>query len=311
MKFLVFPLFVLATVVMALPADTAPYAEQIQKWRATREEKLRAPNSWLSLAGRYPLKTGENTFGTGKNNDVIFPAQLAGVGPERLGTLDVDARAKKVTLHLADGVSMTSGGKPFTGERVLGTGIGKRDWVSLGPLSMHIIARGGKYVLRLANNDGPTRKNFPGCVWYAPDEAYKVEAKFVPYLPGRTLSIVNIIGETSQEPCPGYAEFQLHGQTHRLDAIAENGGLFFVFRDATAGDTTYGASRFIDIEKQPGDNETFTLDLNKAYNPPCAFSEFTTCPLPPKQNILKTRIEAGEKYQGRHHERTVRASKAD
>jgi hypothetical protein len=101
---------------------------------------------------------------------------------------------------------------------------------------------------------------------------------------------------------------QRHGQTHRLDAIAENGGLFFVFRDATAGDTTYGASRFLDIERQPQDNESFTFDFNKAYNPPCAFSEFTTCPLPPKQNILKTRIEAGEKYQGRHHERSARAT---
>jgi uncharacterized protein len=308
MKHLLLAFPVLWSIPMALAADNSPYADQIQKWRATREEKLRAPNSWLSLAGRYPLKTGSNTFGTGKNNDVVFPASLAGVGPERLGTLDVDPQAKKVTLKLADGVSMTSGGQPFTGERVLSTRTDKRDWVSLSPLSMLIIARGGKYILRLADNESPVRKNFPGCVWYPPDEAYKVEAKFVPSLPGRTLSIVNIIGETSQEPCPGYAEFQLHGQTHRLDAIAENGGLFFVFRDATAGDTTYGASRFIDIAKQPPDNASFTLDLNKAYNPPCAFSEYTTCPLPPKQNILKTRIEAGEKYQGRHRERPIRVS---
>ena len=307
MKHLLPALVVLMNIPIASAAENAPFADQIQKWRATREEKLRAPNSWLSLAGRYPLKPGSNTFGTGKNNDVIFPATLAGVGPERLGTLEVEPQAKKVTLKLADGVSMTSGDKPFTGERVLGTRTGKRDWVSLGPLSMHIIARGGKYILRLADNEGPVRKNFPGCVWYPADEAYKVEAKFVPYPEGRTLSIVNIIGETSQEPCPGYAEFQLHGQTHRLDAIAENGGLFFVFRDATAGDTTYGASRFIDIDKQPQDNSTFTLDFNKAYNPPCAFSEYTTCPLPTKQNILKTRIEAGEKYQGKHREQSARA----
>jgi uncharacterized protein (DUF1684 family) len=292
----------------AFSAENAPYADQIQKWRATREEKLRDANSWLSLVGRYPLKPGPNTFGTGKNNDVIFPASLAGLGPDRLGTLDVDPKAKKVTLKLSDGVSMTSGGKPFTGERFLGTRTDKRDWVSLGRLSMHIIARGGNYVLRLADNESPLRTHFPGCIWYPPDEVYKVEAKFVPYPAGRTLSIVNIIGESSQQPCPGYAEFQLHGQTHRLDAIAEDGGLFFVFRDATAGDTTYAASRFLDIAKQPQDNASFTLDFNKAYNPPCAFSTYTTCPLPPKQNILKTRIEAGEKYPGRHRERAARAS---
>ncbi len=244
------------------------------------EEKLRAANSWLSLVGRYPLKPGPNTFGTGKNNDVIFPAPLAGLGPERLGTLDVDPKAKKVTLKLSDGVSMTSGGKPFTGERVLGTRTDKRDWVSLGRLSMHLIARGGNYVLRLADNESPLRTHFPGCVWYPPDEAYKLEAKFVPYPAGRTLSIVNIIGETSQQPCPGYAEFQLHGQTHRLDAIAEDGGLFFVFRDATAGDTTYAASRFLDIAKQPPDNASFhagfqqglqsPLRLFRVYNLPAA-----------------------------------------
>jgi uncharacterized protein (DUF1684 family) len=301
LQYFLLTLFALADISVALTAENSAYVDQIHKWRATREEKLRADNGWLTLAGRYPLKAGANTFGTGKNNDVVFPAALAGVGPERLGTLDVDPQAKKVTLKLADGISMTSGGKPFAGERVFSTRPGKRDWVSLGPLSMHIIARDGKYVLRLADNESAVRKNFPGCVWYPPDEAYKVEAKFVPYLAshlgGKTLSIVNIIGETSQEPCPGYAEFQLHGQTHKLDAIAENGGLFFVFRDATAGDTTYSASRFIDIAKQPQDNESFTLDFNKAYNPPCAVSEYTTCPLPPKQNILKTRIEAGEKYR--------------
>jgi uncharacterized protein (DUF1684 family) len=285
---------------MALPADSPSYADEIQKWRATREEKLRADNGWLTLAGRYPLREGPNTFGTGKNNDVIFPAALAGVGPERLGTLDVDREGKKVTLKLADGVSMLSGGKTFTGERVFSTSAGKRDWVGLGRLSMHIIERNGRYVLRLADNESLVRKNFAGCVWYPPDEAYKVEAKFVPYPGGKTLSIVNIIDEVSKQPCPGYAEFQLNGQIHRLDAIKEGEGLFFVIRDATSGDTTYGASRFLDIEKQPQANETFTLDFNKAYNPPCSFSEFTTCPLPPKQNILKTRIEAGEKYVRKH-----------
>jgi uncharacterized protein len=314
MKYLLPTLFAFLALPTALRAENSPYGDEIQKWRATREQRLRADNGWLTLAGRYPLKEGSNTFGTGKNNDVVFPAALAGVGPERIGTLEVDPKEKKVTLNLADGVSMTSGGKSFTGARVLGTRTDKRDWVSLGRLSMHIIERNGKYVLRLADNGSLVRKNFPGCVWYPPDEAYKVEAKFVPYPGGRTLSIVNIIGENSQQPCPGYAQFPLQGKVHRLDAIKEGEGLFFVFRDATAGDTTYRASRFIDIDKQPKDNESFTLDFNKAYNPPCAFSEFTTCPLPPKQNILKTRIEAGEKYQQRHpdrssHQRTLGADR--
>ena len=310
MKYLLIALLVFANIPSAPAAEHTPYADQIQKWRATREEKLCAANSWLSLVGRYPLRPGLNTFGTGKNNDVIFPAALAGVGPARLGTLDVDPTGKKSHAETGGRRFDDRRGKPFTGERVSARALTSATGSAWDRLSMHIIARDGKYVLRLADNESPLRTHFPGCVWYPPDAAYKLEAKFVPYLAGRTLSIVNIIGETSQQPCPGYAEFQLHGQTHRLDAIAENGGLFFVFRDATAGDTTYGASRFLDIEKQPQDNESFTFDFNKAYNPPCAFSEFTTCPLPPKQNILKTRIEAGEKYQGRHRERPVRVSGA-
>jgi uncharacterized protein len=297
MKYVLLALFAFGHTLMSPPAENSPYAEEIQKWRAKREDKLRADNGWLTLAGRYPLKEGSNTFGTGKNNDVIFPTALAGIGPERLGTLVVDLKEKKVTLKLSDGVSMASGGKSFTGERVLSARPDKRAWVGLSRLSMHIIERDGRYVLRLADNESPLRKNFAGCVWYPPDEAYKVEARFVPYPGGKTLSIVNIIDEISKQPCPGYAEFELHGKVHRLDAIQEGEGLFFVFRDATAGDTTYGASRFLDIDQQPKANESFTLDFNKAYNPPCSFSEYTTCPLPPKQNILKTRIEAGEKYE--------------
>ncbi len=281
---------------MTTNADAPRYADEIQKWRATREERLRAENGWLTLVGRYPLKDGANTIGTGKGNDVVFPAALKGTGPERLGTVHVDRTAKTVTLKLADGVSMVSGGKSFTGERVLGTSTTKRDWVALERLSMHTIERDSKYVLRLADNEAPVRKNFPGCKWYAPDESFRVRAKFVPYQEEKSLTIVNIIDEVSKQPCPGYAEFTLKDRTYRLDAIKEGEGLFFVFSDETAGDTTYKPGRFLDIEKQPAANETFTLDFNKAYNPPCAFSAHTTCPLPPKQNVLSARIEAGEKY---------------
>jgi uncharacterized protein (DUF1684 family) len=293
-------LLVAASAYSLLLGGISPYAEEIRKWQAVREQRLRADNGWLTLAGRYALKEGANSFGVGEHNDVVFPAALKGAGPERLGAIHVDSKANKVTLKLADGVSMTNGGNPFTGERVLGAVPGKRDWVSLGRLSFHIIERDGKYFLRLADNESQVRKHFAGCDWYPPDDAYKVEAKFVPYSEGKMLSIVNIIDEVSRQPCPGYAEFRLNGAVHRLDAIKEGDGLFFVFRDATAGDTTYRPARFLDIEKQPKANETFTLDFNKAYNPPCAFSAYTTCPLPPKQNVLKTRIEAGEKYRQHH-----------
>jgi uncharacterized protein (DUF1684 family) len=281
----------------AIPAaaDDRAYDNELRAWRDSREKRLRADNGWLTLAGRFPLKSGPNTFGTGKDNDVVFPPQLKGVGPDRLGTLLVDGEAKKVTLQLADGVTMLSGDKPFTGERVFATD--HPDWVGLGRFRMHIIVRDGRYVLRLADNESAVRKNFKGCVWYPADENYKVEATFVPYAADKTLRIVNVLGVVSNEPCPGFAVFKLNGETYKLDAIAEDQGLFFVFRDETAGETTYGSARFLTIEKKPKDNATFTLDFNKAYNPPCAVSQFTTCPVAPKQNVLKVRAEAGEKYR--------------
>lgn len=273
------------------------YIADIEAWREKVETSLRRDNGWLTLAGRFIMKPGVNTFGTGKNNDIVLPPELKGAVPETIGALVVDKGALKVTLKLADGVSMVSEGTPFTGERAMKTSSEKRDWISLNRISMHIIERNGTFVLRLADNESLVRKNFPGRLWYAPKNNFVVDAKFVPYPPGRTLSIVNVIDEISEEPSPGFVEFKINGKTHKMDVIGNDDGLFFVFRDGTSGDTTYRPSRFLFVDKKPEPNTTFKLDFNKAYNPPCAFSEFTTCPLPPKQNIMQTRIEAGEKYR--------------
>lgn len=277
-------------------SDEPTYAERVLQWQAQREARLRADNGWLTLVGRFPLEPGENTFGSGSDNRVVFPSALAGVGPPRLGALDVDPAAGTVTLRPAEGVEMTRGGIPQSGPQALGTSPERRDWVSLGRLSFHVIEREGKFILRLADNESPLRREFPGCRWYAPDPRFRVEARFVPYAPGRSLRIVNVVDEVGEQPCPGYAEFELDGRTHRLDAIREGQGLFFIFRDATAGDTTYASGRFLDVPQQPEPQATFDLDFNQAYNPPCAWSAYTTCPLPPPQNVLSTRIEAGEKF---------------
>ncbi|MBL8519215.1 MAG: DUF1684 domain-containing protein [Betaproteobacteria bacterium] len=279
-------------------ANPVDYVQSIEKWRAAREASLRNDNGWLTLAGRFQMKPGANTFGTGKKNDIVFPPELKGVGPETIGTFHVDATAKKVTLKLTPGTWMSAEGKAFTGERSMGIGTEKRDWIALGRMAMHIIERDGKYILRLANNESKVRSGFKGRIWYPADESFKVEAKYTAYPPGKSIPIVNVIDEISDTPCPGYVEFKLKGVSHKLDVVGnDNDGLFFVLRDGTSGDTTYRPSRFLFTDKKPQDGETFTLDFNKTYNPPCAFSEFTTCPLPPEQNILKTRIEAGEKVR--------------
>ena len=274
----------------AQAADPA-YAKTVTDWRAKVEKSLRADNGWLTLAGRYVLKPGENTFGTGASNDVVFPK---GLGPAGMGSVFVEPG--RVTVKMVPGLKMKKDGIEYS-ERDMGTSVEKRDWVSVGRAAFHFIERDGKYIMRLADNESEVRRKFGGRVWYEVNDNYRVQARFVPYEPGKKISIVNVLDEVSDEPVAGYVEFEIAGRgPYRLDALDDDGGLFIIFSDATAGDTTYKPGRFLYVEEKPAPNTRFLLDLNRAYNPPCAFSEFTTCPLPPKQNQHKVRIEAGEKY---------------
>lgn len=299
MKAFVFLAPVLAAAVLAAPLPAladAEYVKTVQEWRANVDKGLRRDNGWLTLAGRYVMKPGVNTIGSAPGNDLLLPK---GVGPDQLGQVIVDG--KMVILKLKDGITMKGKEGEFKGERVLLTDSSNRDWVSLGRMSFHVIERKGTYVLRLADNESEVRKQFAGRFWYDVDESAKVAGKFVPYPPGRTIPIVDIIDELHDMASPGYVEFQLKGQTLRLDAVAEPGDkeLFIILKDQTAGNGTYNSGRFLVVEWPEAVREKggpVTIDFNKTYNPPCAFSEFTTCPLPPKQNQLKLKLEAGEKY---------------
>jgi uncharacterized protein len=295
MRILALPLLLLAACASTAPTEPvdAAWQKSLVDWRQRAEKSLRADNGWLTLAGRYVLKPGANTFGTGPGNDVVFPK---GLGPDRMGSITI--AGGKVTLTMAPGLTVRKEGMDLD-ELVLGTDLERRDWVTRGRMAMHVIKLEDRYVLRLADNESEVRKGFESRVWYAPDPAYRVSAKFVPYPPGRKVTIVNVLDEASDEPSPGYVEFELDGRVQRLDAVGEDEGLFFVLRDATAGDTTYRPGRFLYLEKKPEPGKPFVLDLNRTYNPPCAFSAYTTCPLPPKQNILKVRVEAGERYPPR------------
>ena len=272
------------------------YVDAVTQWRAKVDTSLRRDNGWLTLAGRYVMESGENTIGSAKNNNIVLPE---GIGPERLGSMIIDGNM--VILKPADGITMKAQEGDFKGERVMVTSGESRDWVALGKMALHVIERRGTYVLRLADNASLNRKNFPGRIWYDVNEGLRVQGKFVPFEPGKTLQIVDVIDELHDMDSPGYVEFKLNGKTMRLDAVADPGDneLFIIMRDETAGKGTYNAGRFLAVEWPEAVRDKggpVTIDFNKAYNPPCAFSEFTTCPLPPEQNILKVRIEAGEKY---------------
>ncbi|MEP6702645.1 MAG: DUF1684 domain-containing protein, partial [Betaproteobacteria bacterium] len=269
------------------------YKSDIDAWRAKAEKSLRSDNGWLTLAGRHELSEGVNTVGTASDNKIVL---APGVAPEHLGTITVDTG--KVTLKLADGIEMFNARSDTLGfsERTLQTDLDRRDWVYLGRMSFHVIRRDDdRYILRVSDQENPVRRNFAGRIWYDVNPSLKVDARFVPYT-GKKIDIVNVLGEVSQEDVAGYLEFRLNGKTYKLDALADPGEpLFVIFGDNTGKSATYPSGRFLQVAV-PMDGRT-VIDFNKAYNPPCAFSAFTTCPLPPPQNVLKASIAAGEKFR--------------
>ncbi len=281
---------------IAAAADVTPYAAEIAAWRSRAEASLRKDLGWLTIAGRWELKNGKNTLGANPASDVVLPKELS---PPKLGVLHVGSEG--VRLALAPGVRMWT--EPVAGERgaeftqrMLQTRDGAPEWVSSGRMSFYVFTRDdGKSILRIADRESRHRKEFAGRVWYDVKPDMRVPARFVPYPAGTKIPVANVRGEISEEDAAGRVEFDLAGHKHHLDVFAEDdGALFIILRDATSGVTTYPPGRFLRAEK-PADGRT-VLDFNKTYNPPCAFSAYTTCPLPPPQNWLQARVDAGEKY---------------
>ena len=197
-------------------------------------------------------------------------------------------------VHIKPGVVGTMNGKRIeTAELRPDT----PDQVTLGDLRLLVHASGDRYAVRLKDKNSALRRNFAGLRWYPIDASYRVTARFVPYDKPKNVEVQNIMGDTGTMAVPGYVVFTLHGQEVRLEPEADGNDFSFVFRDLTSGKETYGAARFLDTTLSP--NGQVILDFNEAYNPPCAYNPYTTCPLPLPQNRLRVRIEAGEmKYSG-------------
>jgi len=283
----------------AATASAAPvsHEQEIRDWQTRRAERLQAPDGWLSLVGLFWLQEGENRFGSDSANRVIFPAKA----PADAGTLDLEAG--HVTLHAR--APLTIGGKAVTAATRLldDSDPNGPTLVELGTIRFQIIKRGPRYGVRIKDPEAETRTKFVGLEYYPTDAKWRVEATFEPYNPTKNIPITDVTGMTSDNVSPGALVFTLDGQTYRIDPILEDGSdeLFIIIKDATSRDTTYQAGRYM-YAKKPGPDGKVIVDFNKLYNPPCAFTAFATCPLPPKQNILPIRIEAGEKrYAGSHH----------
>jgi uncharacterized protein (DUF1684 family) len=284
----------LAAAAHAAPIADATWRDDLAAWRTRASEGLKRERGWLSITGRWELAPGVTKVGSAQGNDIVLPAELA---PPSLATIEV--RGGKAMLRLARGQSMqvvekNVPGASFTERQVL-PGDARIEWVTGGRLSLQFVKRDdGRFVLRSADREAPLAREFTGRAWYEPSLDFRIPARFVAQPKGTRIPIVNVRGEVSEEEVAGHLEFALDGKTVRLAALDDDGDLFVIFRDGTSGKTTYPPGRFISI-KRPADG-AWVVDFNRAYNPPCAFSAYTTCPLPPQENWLGAAVVAGERY---------------
>jgi uncharacterized protein len=274
-----------------MSAETAAFIADQQAWRDQRKAGLLEPEGWTSLIGLHWIDPGAHFLGSDADNGI----RLA-MGPEHLGMLEL--KNDMLRFVPEKGAAVTLDGEPLTRSTALRAdddpaGASKLGF-DQGKGVATVIKRGDRHALRVRHADAPTRTGFRGLEYWPAEPDWQVSGRFVAHAPGQTLEIANIIGITDKVPNPGAVEFERAGQTFRLEALDEGGDtLFFVFADRTNGHGSYGAGRFLDAPK-PDAQGRVTLDFNRAYNPPCAFTAFATCPLPPPENRLDLAISAGE-----------------
>jgi len=275
-----------------MSARAAAFNVTQQEWRKQREAALTQPEGWTSLIGLHWIDRGAHHLGSAADNGVRL-----GLGPEHLGMLDVGKDGLRFVPDARAAVTLD--GVPLTGPVVL---VGDDDAAGPSKLGFDggkgvatVIRRGDRYALRVKHADAPTRTGFSGIEYWPAESQWQLQGRFIAHPPGRTIEIANIIGTTDAMPNPGAVEFERDGATYRIEALDEGEEtLFLVFADRTNGQGSYGAGRFLDIGR-PDAQARVTLDFNRAYNPPCAFTPFATCPLPPPENRLDLAITAGEK----------------
>jgi uncharacterized protein (DUF1684 family) len=265
------------------------YKSSIKQWRVEREDKLKADDGWLTVAGLFWLKEGTNTFGTDHSMNLVLPA---GSAPANVGSLEL--RNGAVTLQINDGTTVNVNDQPAKElELKIDSNNTKPDVITIGSLKLTVIKRSNRIGLRLRDMNSRARREFKGLRWFPARHSLRVVATFTPFDKPKEMKIVNVLGDELKMTNPGILTFKLKGRTYQLKPVVENDHeLLIIFRDRTAGKSTYPAGRFL-YTGLPKDGKV-VLDFNKAENPPCAFTKFATCPLPPRQNFLPITIEAGE-----------------
>jgi uncharacterized protein (DUF1684 family) len=282
---------------LAAADDTQDESAKIADWRAKRLASLTSETGWLTPIALYWLKEGENSFG--RASDRAFSLDDAALAPDTGAFILKEGRVRYVA-HAPK--AMTYRGKPVASLDLVSDVNEKPTELIAGSLHFMLIDRAGHLGIRVRDSVSPNRLQFKGLQYFPVKPDWHIQAHFEPYVPEHHIPIVNILGMTEEMTSPGAIVFEREGRTWRLDTILEAPGdreLFVMFSDATSGRETYGAGRFLYVGLPAADR--IEVDFNQAFNPPCAFTDFATCPLPPQQNRLALGVDAGElKYERAH-----------
>ena len=267
--------------------EVSPYQQSVENWRQSYEAKLKADDGWLTVSALLWLHEGENSFGSDSSNAIVLPYSYV---PAKAGYFDF--HAGKTVIHVNPGVPITLAGKPVESMELRPDS--REDRLNIGDLTFFVHASGKRYAIRVKDKNSQLRKDFRVLHWFPVNEAYCFNARFVAYPKPREVEITNLLGDRGPTYFSGYVAFMLGGKEYRLDAEDNgSGGLSIVFRDLTSKKDTYQAARFLDAD--PPKDGHVEIDFNKAYNPPCAYNPYATCPLPSARNRLQVEIPAGEK----------------
>jgi uncharacterized protein len=268
------------------PADEE-YINSIAQWDSMRLANLKSADGWLNLAGLYWLQEGENSLGADSSNQLVFPR-----GPERIGSLFLEN--EKVRFAAADGIEVFADRAIVKQIDLVSDMEGRTVKLEVDSLAFFIIKRGSRIGVRLRDYLNPKIDALQSIDRFAPDKKWIIQAKFIKNTEGLTIAIPDVLGDVTVDTIPGILEFEFDKNSYRLYPTGSEKRMFLVFGDDTNALETYGAGRFLSIDG-PDSLGIVNIDFNKAYNPPCAFSEFATCPLPPKANMLPFKVLAGEK----------------
>lgn len=270
------------------------YRQTVNEWRKERNENIRKENNWLALAGLYWLKLGKNQFGSDPKSEIQLPERI----PASVGYFEYNGRSVSLRTNAGQKVSVNN---KLTDFAILQPDITEDpSFIKLEEIQMVVIQRGNRMGVRMWDNKSEKRTSFPTRTWYDIEEAFRIPATFTAYERPKMAYFPDLTGEKAEFPVEGYVSFEFDGRSHQLDINKEEDGtLFLRFWDPTAKDETYPTGRYLVADVQ-SDGKVF-LDFNKAYNPPCAFTDFATCVFAPEQNHLDFRITAGETYPRDQH----------